>query len=1341
MKSLLLVLSVFALSLSIDAQVRLTEIDLTNNEVTMTNMGAVMEDVSTYYLCSFPAYGIISSLPVVSGSAMINPGMSLTVTWASAMGADGECGLYANNINFGDAANMLDYMEWGNTGHTRSGVAVTAGVWNAGDFVSGADPYTFTGGVGDVGSAFWANPLPMVTFSVDMSQYVPAFGYVNVSGSWNGWCGDCNQLTDMGGGIWEVTLPIPAGDYDYKFSMDNWAAQENLSSGAGNPCTKLNGGNTNRNIVFSGDVSVPTVCFESCFACLTGAAAGCTDAAANNYDPVALENDGTCEYDVTMRVDMTNEVGNFTTPELNSSFNGWCGNCQPMSVDAGDVWIVTFPVQAGSYEYKFSADAWNTQEDLTGETSCATDNGGNWNRYLSVGGDTDQGTVCWGDCGACPVGTPGCTNPNANNYEPAATLEDGSCLYDLDLSVDMNCSCDPFTTVYVTGPFNGWCGNCNPLSDADLDGIWTVTLEVGEGSFEYKYEVDDWASQEDLIDDMVGGGSCAPITDFFSFANREVVISDPASTTDTYGSCDACNAASNALLCDLQVDGGTVTGFDANTFTYDILLPFGTVVIPVVSATTQVAAASAVVTDAAALPGTATVDVTSSDLGTMNTYTINFTVNANSSPYCETYVQHLDIPAETASAIFLTISNIDANTMIVEIESADGDPVDALQIVGGSGATVSAEDTSVPGKISRTLTWVTPPTDVVLNVLWSKVSFGGMWQLLGGDSTIPFAAFCIFPDPNVTFSVDMSNYVPAFTQVYVSGEFNGWSGNSNPMTDMGGGIWEVTLPIPAGDYRFKYTLDDWAADEVLGSGAGWPCTDFNGGFANRTMTVAGDMTMSTVCWESCYACLTGAAAGCTDAAATNFDPLAVEEDGSCIYNITMRVDMQFVVDPFTTPEINGTFNGWCGNCQPMTLDAGTVWMVDFPVQAGSYEFKFAADNWGIQENFIADADPCTVSNGGFTNRFFQVTGDTDMGTVCWESCEECPALPPGCTNPNANNYDPLAGVDDGSCLYDVIFTVDMNNYGIAGVDYITPEVNGSFNGWCGGCNPLSDPELDGVWTTTLELLGGTYEYQFAIDAWTDQEFGLDPGAPCTLGANRFIDVTDPLDIGEVCWESCDACLANAGCTDVTANNYDPLAVNDDGSCTYDVIFTVDMNIYGTAGVDYITPEVNGGFNGWCGGCAPMMDPELDGIWTLTISLPAGNHEYKFAVDAWTDQEFPDPAEPCMLGANRLVVVTTATDIGEVCWGSCSACPTLGCTDPAYVEFDPYAGIDDGSCSNLVVMGCTYAPADNFNPLANDDDGSCVFTLANPCPGDLNEDGVVNTLDLLVFLSVFGLVCP
>ena len=99
--------------------------------------------------------------------------------------------------------------------------------------------------------------------------------------------------------------------------------------------------------------------------------------------------------------------------------------------------------------------------------------------------------------------------------------------------------------------------------------------------------------------------------------------------------------------------------------------------------------------------------------------------------------------------------------MKVEIESANDDPVDDLIVNNSTGPitgspAVSGLDMPVPGLLSRTLTWTgDPPTDITLNVLWSKVSFAGNWLLGTTDITVPFAATCATgPTFTVTFNVD-----------------------------------------------------------------------------------------------------------------------------------------------------------------------------------------------------------------------------------------------------------------------------------------------------------------------------------------------------------------------------------------------------------------------------------------------------------------------------------------------------------------------------------------------------------------------------------------------------------
>ena len=109
-------------------------------------------------------------------------------------------------------------------------------------------------------------------------------------------------------------------------------------------------------------------------------------------------------------------------------------------------------------------------------------------------------------------------------------------------NVDMTCAPD-FDNVFVTGPWCGWCANdvYNTMTDPDGDGIYSVTLdETVTGTIEYKYAINGFEDQEQLVNDMVDGADCAPITDNSGYANRQTP--QGSTTNDYYGTCDGtCN--------------------------------------------------------------------------------------------------------------------------------------------------------------------------------------------------------------------------------------------------------------------------------------------------------------------------------------------------------------------------------------------------------------------------------------------------------------------------------------------------------------------------------------------------------------------------------------------------------------------------------------------------------------------------------------------------------------------------------------------------------------------------------------------------------------------------------
>jgi len=250
------------------------------------------------------------------------------------------------------------------------------------------------------------------------------------------------------------------------------------------------------------------------------------------------------------------------------------------------------------------------------------------------------------------------------------------------------------------------------------------------------------------------------------------------------------------------------------------------------------------------------------------------------------------------------------------------------------------------------------------NTLTADINFGaGWWRFIyqrSGTTAGPSTY-------DVTFNVDMSDYAGTFTQVYMSGSFNGWCGDCNAMVDAGGGIWKLTLPLSAGAMQYKFTMDNWAAQEEFVGGE--PCTITDGGFTNRYLDVTESAMLPVVCFESCEACPGGTGSES---------------------NVTFNVDMSQYAGSFTTVYVSGSFNNWCGDCDVLN-DAGSgLWKGTFPLTVGvGIEYKFTMDNWAAQEEF-AGGESCTITTGGFTNRYYLVvTGDPSISVVCFESCDPC----------------------------------------------------------------------------------------------------------------------------------------------------------------------------------------------------------------------------------------------------------------------------------------------------------------------------------------------------------------
>jgi beta-glucanase (GH16 family) len=370
-----------------------------------------------------------------------------------------------------------------------------------------------------------------------------------------------------------------------------------------------------------------------------------------------------------------------------------------------------------------------------------------------------------------------------------------------------------------------------------------------------------------------------------------------------------------------------------------------------------------------------------------------------------------------------------------------------------------------------------------------------------------------------------------------------------------------------------------------------------------------------------------------------------------------------------------------------------TWYIDniqfLQVTPSSYpniNWPFNSNNWYLMFNLAI------TSSGPNSNTVFPSQIEID-----WVRIYENTGGVSGCTDSLAQNYNPNATNDNGLCEYLVSFEVNLNcasNISAPSVVYITsPTVNWDCNTYA-----LNDSNSDGIWTGNFILPNGSFDYIYCTDGWTDSESNglitaMQNGASCapitdySTYANRAINITSDTSISNV-WGSCSLCIG--GCTSPTATNYNSNADYDDGSCNYNtnfnVTFQVDMN---NVAVPFTQPEVNGTFNSWCGSCATLTDVNNDNIWDITLSIPAGYHEYKFSSDNWTAQEDLLNAGNCVVSAwgytNRFLNITSDTILDLVCWGSCAECissSVYGCTNPTATNYDPLATVDDGTCTYL-----------------------------------------------------------
>lgn len=1182
-------------------------------------------------------------------------------------------------------------------------------------------------------------PTFSVTLNVNMANQATSSEGVFLAGGADFGAPGTNPMSDADGDdIWTITLDLDSGYTGYyafaNGACADYSCKENLS---GLPCGDPGNFNDRQLVNIVSDTTIST-CFAEC-----STDGSCS---APPTEPLLATLDVSCS-----------GIADVTSVRLTGPWWSWdpAGGPEAMLNGTSGLWEVTFdPAPSETMEYLWVVNSVqeNLIQDMVDGADCApvTDYANYANRQWMV---TD-GNI-------------------ADTYDTCTPCSAGPDSVMVTITVDMSEEDVNPIGVFVAGNFQGWSPG-STLATNNGDGTWSHSFMAAVGSdVQYKWmNGTAWGFEETVPGDCQYPGD----------TNRgfDVPANDYSHPVHCYGSCNPCGAATYAATFTVLTDNITVAGngmYVAGAFEgWD-----GTAMSDngdgSWSITLDLEAGSYEFKFQNGAGGWEELDCGGNRSLTVDgsgpvSYTGCFAQCGEATecavdPDPANITFQVDMSQVTgliADSVYMIGSFTDPvwQAGAIQMDDADGDLVYTATVLVSGPAGIAYKffnGDPYPNGVGTEVGGET--ADFAAGGCGVENGVGGFNRThdrSGSDETLDVVCFnscaacSTAPEGTaVTFSVDMNNYGAAFGFVNVSGTWNEFCGDCNQMTDDDAdGVWTATLYIPEGEnYRYKYQVDGWADQEDLAPGDNpiGPCVVKAGGFTNRDLDIAGadPITLETVCWATCQACIgTSDVAGCNDDTASNYDAAATANDGSCIYDVTLSVNMsEYALADGDTVYVNSEFNSWCGACNPLSdADGDGVWSVTIPLTSDYYEYKFTINGWSAEEN-LAGLTGCVTENFGFTNRVLQLFGNQSEPVVCWNSCDNCAGGGDilGCTDSNALNYAATATLDDGSCQYNVTFQVDMSDAGLAPGDIAY--VNGTFNSWCGACNPLSDDDGDGIWTATLPLTAGDQEYKFTINGWDLQE-ELAVGSACDFNpndgfANRGFTLSGDLVLDVVCYNSCYACDAPTGCTDADAQNYDSAATIDDGSCAYMVTIRVDMNTQEVAAEGV---HVAGAFQSWNPGSTAMSTPGL-GLYTYTLQLANGAYQYIFINgNDWPGQETV-PAE-CgadngLGGFNReLIVAGSDLVVDVVCFNSCEAC--AGCTDPLSAEFSPWAGADDGSCATPLVFGCTYSDADNYNPGASMEDGSCVFSGASDCPTDIDGDGSTAVGDLLIILGAFGQNC-
>ena len=514
-------------------------------------------------------------------------------------------------------------------------------------------------------------------------------------------------------------------------------------------------------------------------------------------------------------------------------------------------------------------------------------------------------------------------------------------------------------------------------------------------------------------------------------------------------------------------------------------------------------------------------------------------------------------------------------------------------------------------------------------------------------------------------------------------------------------------------------VDDGSCDEAVSLG----CTDpgacnYSGGYNtdDGSCIYAADIFGSDLvdCFGACIndadgdgVCDEDEVAGCNDVAACNYNPVVTEDDGSCEY---------------------------CSCYEPEMV-------------AGPSILTFDSDSAGYGAKVVRITEHTTGDLAGMSTYrlYITVQDEADKLSSVFGNAE----LPLNVSTTTSWFQDPIGsnyGTAINPLLFGVIPSLEYDSWVTIGVDQVpnsalgqgeTSAVNSAGQNWLASFGSGSDIEISdatgGAWFVTNDVTNGVAGEDLDVligQFTTDGEVSGTVNFQLFLGGDPSMDIRPTVSFSTAGMEDIlvslcgctipgaenynpdavyddGSCGAVPGCTYPTASNYDPFAYNDDGSCEF-AGCTVDFyrNYTSYANVD----------DGGCTDAPPCPDSNGDGsIGALELT----DLLVYYNTDAGGCGIF-DPLSLDALGV-------------DPCDFPGSDCGDEGCTYPNAINYDPNATVENGSC---LWTGCTDPAMQNYQPLANLDDGTCVA----PICWDFDFSGSVGIQDLLDLLLLFNLEC-